>query len=354
MEHVSYGIIGFGGIAENRIAAEGFEVRAGGEAEVGPAALVGCTDVNPDRAEAARALGLKWYESADDLLTDESIEAVFIATNNRTHAPLAERAIRAGKHCLIEKPIATDLESARRLQRLAAENGVSIAVDHMMTENAYNIEARRLIDQGTIGDVNDIVLHMEFSFGATPQEAATWRCADRAELGGPIGDVASHCFYIAEFLLRSPIRSLSCVYTPRTMDIAVENGALIQMTLENGVTGTVRVAFNQPRGGLAGTISNLGYEVYGAEGAIRSYGTMFQLSGLEGEPIRLRLEVDDGILPKEVEVHGTRSIYRAVIEAHAASILSGRHLDAADGVRNLELILACHESATDGGNPIQV
>ena len=354
MESVNYGILGFGGIAENRIAREGFGANAGPNDAGSPAALVGCTDVNPDRRQAAQAMGLKWYESVDKLLGDGGIGAVFIATDNLTHATLAERAIRAGKHCLIEKPIATDLEEARRLQRLAGERGLSIAVDHMMTENAYNIAARRLVDEGALGDINDVVLHMEFLFGSTPEEAATWRCANPAELGGPIGDVASHCLYMAEFLLASPVQSLACVYTPKTMEIEVENGAFIQMALESGVQGSIRVAFNHSRGGLAGTISNLGYEVYGSLGTMRGYGTMFQLSGLEGEPVRLRLEIDDGQRSEEVDVSGAQSIYRAMIEAHAGSILSGQHLDAADGIRNLELILACHESAADGGRCIDV
>jgi len=89
----------------------------------------------------------------------------------------------------------------------------------MMTENAYNRRAKDLINQGAIGKVNDIVLHMEFYYGSTPQEVATWRCADPNEIGGPIGDVGSHCLYMAEFLLSSPIGSLCCVYTPKILNI---------------------------------------------------------------------------------------------------------------------------------------
>ena len=118
MRKIRYAIIGFGGIAEHRIAKEGFGCdrdRFDGHPQ---AELVGATDTNAARRDAASALGLRWYDSADTLLADPDIEAVFIATNNLSHAPLGARAIEAGKHCLIEKPIATTIADAQRLPRI--------------------------------------------------------------------------------------------------------------------------------------------------------------------------------------------------------------------------------------------
>ena len=222
----------------------------------------------------------------------------------------------------------------------------------MMTENAYNQRARDLISRGAIGKVNDIVLHMEFCYGYTPQEAASWRCSDPEEIGGPIGDVGSHCLYMAEFLLGSEIGSLSCVYTPRTLDIAVENGALIQVSMKDGTQGTVRVAFNQSRGGLEGTLINLGYEVYGADGIIRGYGTLFQLSGHPGETVQIRLEVERSGVIENIRIEDAPNIYQAVIAGHALSILDDTPLNAEDAMHNLELILCCYRSADKHGNTI--
>ncbi len=353
MGKVKYAIVGFGGIAENRIAKEGFGVDTNRFTGHAQAELVGVTDVNGARKAAAAELGLKWYDSTEAVLADPAVEAVFIATNNLSHAPLAEQAMRCGKHCLIEKPMATTMEDAGRLQRLACEHGLSLAVDHMMTENAYNQRARELVVQGSVGRVNDICLHMEFCYGSTPEEAAAWRCIDPLEVGGPIGDVGSHCLYMAEFLLDSTVESLACVYTPRTLDIAVENGALIQFRLHSGVRGTARVAFNQPRGGPESTLSNLGYEIYGARGILRGYATLFQLSGHPGEPVDVRLEVDhfDGVEP--VGAGDVQNIYQAVIAKHAQSIRRRSPMDGADAIHNLELVLACHESAGRQGQVIE-
>jgi predicted dehydrogenase len=158
---------------------------------------------------------------------------------------------------------------------------------------------------------------------------------------------------MAEFLLDSTVKTLSCVYTPRTLEIAVENGAFIQFRLANGIHGTARVAFNQPRGGLGGTLSNLGYEIYGTEGVLRGYGTLFQLSGHPGEPIPIRLELDRFTETEAIRADQVHNIYQAVVGRHAESILNDVPLDGDDALHNLELVLACHTSANHQGRMIQ-
>src|ERR671914_294276 len=58
----------------------------------------------------------------DDLLGDESLDAVVLATPVPTHAPLAERVLRAGKHCFVEKPLARSVDEAERVVKAAAES----------------------------------------------------------------------------------------------------------------------------------------------------------------------------------------------------------------------------------------
>jgi predicted dehydrogenase len=354
MNKVKYGIIGFGGIAENRIAKEGFCADRTRFSSHPHAEAVGATDVNPERKEAAESLGIKWYESAQALLAQPEIEAAYVATNNGMHAAAARSALETGKHCLVEKPIATSLEDLRELQELAKERGLSLGVDHMMVHNSYNRRARALLEEATLGKVNDICLHMEFLYGAAPEEAASWRCAVPEELGGPIGDVGSHCLYMAEFLLSSPIIRLACTYLPRTLEIAAENGAYIQFQTRSGVQGSARVAFNQPRGGLESTLLNLGYEVYGGEGAIRSYGTLFQLSGHPDEPVPIRLEVETKAGRKTARLEKVDNIYQTLISRHARGIRSGQFVDSEEALHNLAMILACHESARRNGEFLEI
>ena len=307
-----YAIIGFGGIAENRIAKEGFARDASRFNPLPGIELTAAADVSSVRRPAAESLGMKWHDSPESVFADPAIDAVFIASNNASHYPLGKKALEAGKHVILEKPMATRLEDARRLVDLAAARGLSLSVDHMMLHNSYNAKARDLVAAGALGEVNDITLHMEFWYGATPEEAATWRCSRPSELGGPIGDVGSHCLYMAEFLMGSPVQKVAAVFTPRTIKIRAENGAFIRFETASGLTGSARVSFNDPRGSLAGTLLNLGFEVYGAKAALRSYGTLFQLSGHQGEPVKIRLELEAaGAAPQPVRVGKIENIYQA-------------------------------------------
>ena len=355
MSKIRYAIIGFGGIAENRVAKEGYgcdKTRFNG---LEKAVLTGATDMNPARKEAAEALGLKWYDNMDAVLADPEVDAVYIATNNASHAALACAALEAGKHVIVEKPAATNVADAEKMVALAAAKGLSLSVDHMMVNNAWNIKAKEVMADGKLGAVNDSCFHMEFAYGYDPAEAATWRCSKIEEMGGPIGDVASHCFYVAEFVFGKKIAKLAAVYYPKIVQMVAEDGAYIKFFFEDGMQSSAKVAFSEMRGGLGGTLSNLGYELYGDKAVLRGYGTMFQLSGHADEPVKVRLELDkfdgkaESVAPCEI-----KNMYQCLIEHHAQSVLNGTPLTAEDALHNIELCEAAHESAQNGGKLIEV
>ena len=351
---VKYVLVGFGGIAENRVAKEGYACDRKRFKPLRSAELVGATDLNPARQAAAEALGLKWYPSLGAVLADKSVDGVYIATNNASHAKLACEALKAGKHVIVEKPIATSVADAKAMSRLAKAKGLSLTVDHMMVNNAWNIKAKEIVAKGALGAVNDSCFHMEFAYGYDPAEAATWRCSKIEEMGGPIGDVASHCFYVAEDVFGKKIAKVACVYYPKVMKIAAEDGAYIKFFFEDGTQGSVNASFSELRGGAVGTLTNLGYEIYGTKAAMRGYGTMFQLSGYADEPIVQRLEIDDGKKVQSVRPAKIQNIYQALIEGHAKSILDGKPLTGDDAVHNLALCAACHASAQKGGKILSV
>ena len=351
---VKYVLVGFGGIAENRVAKEGYACDVKRFKALKNAQLVGATDLNPARQAAAEALGLKWYPSLDAVLADKAVDGVYIATNNASHAKLACEALKAGKHVIVEKPIATSVADAKAMSRLAKAKKLSLTVDHMMVNNAWNVAGRAAIAAGKLGKVNDSCFHMEFAYGYDPAEAATWRCSKVEEMGGPIGDVASHCFYVAEFMFGKRIKKVAAVYYPKVMKIKAEDGAYIKFFFEDGTQGSVNAAFSEMRGGLAGTLTNLGYEIYGDKAAMRGYGTMFQLSGYADEPIVQRLEIDDGKKVVAVKPAKIQNIYQTLIEGHAKSVLAKKPLAGDDAIHNLALCAACHESARKGGKVVSV
>jgi predicted dehydrogenase len=351
---VRYGVIGFGAVAETRIVKEGFALDRRRFSPPGNVSLAGVTDISKARGRAAEALGLKWFDSAERMLDSSEIDAVIIASDNASHYPLAMAAMERGKHCLVEKPMAVSMDEAETLRRTARKAGVSLSVDHCMKHNSFNVLARRMTESGGLGAVNDICLHMELPFGATKAEAKSWRCANPENLGGPVADLGSHCFYMAEYLLGGVINTVASVYYPRTLDIGVECGAHIKFWTDTGISGSVRVSFAEQRGGLFSAWSNLGYEVYGSEGALRSYAAMCQFSGHPDEPARVRLELETPAEAKALSPEKIPTIYQSVIASHADSVISGSYDDGLEGVRNLRLVLAAHESARKNGEKVWI
>jgi predicted dehydrogenase len=353
VEKIQYGIVGFGEIAENRIAKEGFALDKNRFNQALPSfMLAGATDLNQGRKEGAKALGIRWYETYQQLLENPKIDAIYITTSNATHFPIAMEALKAGKHVITENPIATTIEEAEELINYATGHNLSVSVNLMMTKNAYNHKTRELLKQEAIGKNPYAVLHMEFHCGKDPIEAAFWRYFKKNETEGPISELGGHCLDMAEFLFQKKIKSVHCTYYPKTLDIGVEDGAVISYELENGIKGSIRVGFNQPRGGLLGTLHNLGYEIYGNDGIIRGYGTLFQLSGHPDEPVPIKLELQNPELCKSFCLTDVENIYQAQIAEHADSIINKHPLDGSQGLRNIKLVLACHESAQADGKEV--
>ena len=108
---------------------------------------------HPERADVG-ALAGQVRASADlqAVLDDPRVRAVIVATPAATHAEIAGRCLAAGKHVLVEKPISNDIQEARDLVRLAAEKDryLGCNLNHYFTEPAR--QARRLMDEGKIGE----------------------------------------------------------------------------------------------------------------------------------------------------------------------------------------------------------
>jgi predicted dehydrogenase len=111
-------------------------------------------DANPETLGRAGALcpAARRTSEFTELLRDD-VEAVAIATPVATHAPLAAQALRAGKHVLVEKPLATSAREAEELIRLAERQGVTLMVDHTFIYSPPIRKVKQLIDAGEFGDI---------------------------------------------------------------------------------------------------------------------------------------------------------------------------------------------------------
>jgi predicted dehydrogenase len=166
------------------IAGVGFMGRVHARAAlVNGARLVGVSASSPQRAEqAATQLGAaKAYRDNEQLIDDPEVQVVHICGPNHMHAELARAAIRAGKHVICEKPLATNLADARELHSLALRHSVVATVPYVYRYYPMVREARQRTLAGEVGEL--AVIHGSYlQDWLLDAEQTNWRVD--ASLGG--------------------------------------------------------------------------------------------------------------------------------------------------------------------------
>ena len=199
-------------------------------------------------AAAARRLGAEnACASVEELINADDVDVVHVCTPNALHVPQAEAAIRAGKHVICEKPLATDPADARRLVEAAADAGVVAAVPFVYRFYPSVREARARIGAGDAGPL--WLLHgsylQDWLAGAGESK---WR-VDPA-LGGAsraFGDIGVHWCDLAEFvtgqrITRVAARTANAHPVRDGQTAATEDGAVVIFATDQGATGSVTVS----------------------------------------------------------------------------------------------------------------
>lgn len=146
---------------------------------------------DPDKraALAAEHPGARAVDRLENALGDADL--VVIASPNRFHAPLAEQAIAAGRHVVVDKPLAVTAAEARALDRQARERGVVLAAFHNRRWDDDFLTLRREVAGGRLGDL--VTLVSRFDRWRPQIKEGAWReLADPADGGGLLLDLGSH------------------------------------------------------------------------------------------------------------------------------------------------------------------
>jgi predicted dehydrogenase len=167
---------------------------------VNPELLAFC-DIDTRRAEmmASSWKGARWYADVDEMLNEVRPEVVHILTPPQSHAPLSIKAIEAGAHVLVEKPMCLTSEEADLMIRASDRSRRLICVDHSLLFDPLFARARTLIDKGVIGPV----FHVE-SYASPNTEDYRSEKPNHWVWGLPAGvitDVLPHALYLITALL---------------------------------------------------------------------------------------------------------------------------------------------------------
>jgi predicted dehydrogenase len=140
------------------------------------ARLAWICDVSEERltTAAARYPSARVTTTFDDLLADQAVEAVVVATRVPTHAELARRALAAGKHVFVEKPMALAADEAEELVALARERGRVLMPGHLLLYHPGVLKLKELVDSGELGDVLYVYGNRQNLGTIRPDENALW------------------------------------------------------------------------------------------------------------------------------------------------------------------------------------
>jgi UDP-N-acetylglucosamine 3-dehydrogenase len=244
-ELVRFGFLGAGSIVIHRHALE--------LADNPYAELVAVYDPVQERAEyLAEEYGMLVASSEDCLINNKDIDAIVVATPNSEHARLTVNALKAGKHVLCEKPMATSLEDAAAMIKAAEKSGKKLMIGHNQCLMAPHLKAKQLLNDGVIGDV----LTFRSSFGHGGPEtwsqdngAHTWFFKKEKAYVGSMGDLGVHKAYLLPWLLGADFSEAAAFVETKAKRnendelISVDDNAICILKMENGIMGQLTASW---------------------------------------------------------------------------------------------------------------
>jgi len=180
------------------------------------------------------------FESAEDLCTSPAIDAVFVTSPDSLHCADTLLALQHGKHVLCEKPLAMNAAEVEAMVAAADAAGLRFGGALNFRYNPSSERARQWIGEGRIGRPH--LAHCQFTFDARTS-ARQWIYQPSLALGGPIGDIGSHCIDVLRFLLADNITQVATVAEKDAASDPLEAGAAISLGFARGAFATVTVSF---------------------------------------------------------------------------------------------------------------
>ncbi|MEU8301265.1 Gfo/Idh/MocA family oxidoreductase [Micromonospora sp. NPDC048909] len=286
-----------------------------------------------------------------DLLwrSPEALDLIVVATPNRLHVPMARAAVAAGLAVVVDKPLAATAAESRDLVAEAARLGVPLTVFQNRRWDGDFLTARRLVEEGTLGQVTRFESRFE---RWRPAIKPGWReSATPDEAGGGLFDLGAHLIDQAVQLL-GPVHSVYAEVDRRRPGAQVDDDAFVALTHAAGVRSHLWMSAVTPQLGprLRVLGDRAGYTTYGLdpqEEALRDGGRPGTPGWGEVPPERYgRLGVDGDLRPVPTEAGRYQSFYQQV----ATALRDGGPMpvNPRDAVDTVALIELAHRSAEEG------
>lgn len=337
-EQLGVGLVGCGDVAP---------AHAKALAKVDSARLVACMDLVASSAKTlADEYGVPHTTDLAELLARPDLDAVTVATPAFTHADVVERAAKAGKAVLCEKPLAADLPDADRIIAACRTAGVALATCFPLRNLGAAKWTRELVQSGALGDVVAVRLRnlgekqdSYWTGGYSGRTATDWRKSRAQSGGGVIITNLSHHLDLARTITGLEVVGVYGQTGTFATDVEVEDVGVACLRYDNGAIGTLEGASCYYGGTPEPAVI-----VLGSKGQSRF--------GLWGGTCDVYLTEAAADLPAREWTTRTfkDSIYTEVYDDLAAAIREGRPPSSTgeDGRKSLEIVVAIYRSARTG------
>lgn len=262
---IKWGVIGCGGIADRRTI-PGMMLAENAE-------LIAVMDANRQAAEKVKEkYGAKYaFDSVEDILAVDEIQAVYIASPVFCHKEQALAAAKAKKHILLEKPMALTTEESREIAECCEQEGVKLGIGLMMRFHSYHQEMKKLIAQGKLGSIVSMRAQLTCWY---PDIPGNWRQNKELSGGGALMDMGIHCIDLLQYITGLHAKEVTGFTETQTFHYNADDSAAIVMRMENGALAMVDANFNIPD-----AAAKCRMEIYGTKGSIMAEGTISQIEG---------------------------------------------------------------------------
>ena len=264
-------------------------------------------------------------------LADPKVDCVFIGTPNAQHPEQVIQALRAGKHVLCDKPLATTIADAERMLQVAAETGKKLGTGFMSRHHPAHQEMRRLLADGAIGDV--VLIEVEFSPGVS--QPHTWRTEQDLAGAEALYNVTVHPLDLVRYLLADDVADVTALNDCKPGDW-MDLMNLVLLRFQGGALGYVQANQKVP-------YPRPDVRIYGTKGTI--VGVRTARPAFVGE---LRVKIGDA--EEQVTEYDGRDAYHREVQAFNRAVIEDTEPNASalDGLRSMQLTAAIRRSQNEG------
>lgn len=302
--------------------------------EISGCRLAAVFNNNSERGkEFADRYGALFYNDYPAMLANPEIDVVCICTPSGLHAMQGIQAARAGKHVLVEKPMALSLADADELINTCKEAGVKLAVVYQNRCKPVIKELRRAIEEGSFGRLSHGNATVRWNRNDDYYAQAPWRGTAGAD-GGVLLNQAIHNIDLLQWMM-GPVESVFAYTATRLRNIETEDVGVGVLKFTSGALGVIEAAATIYPANLEES-----FNIFGAKGTVVIGGvTASKVETWSFEQSRPMLEEDN-----------KPTGHRDVIEDLLDAIGNDRDplVDGTEGRKSLALVLALYESASKG------